>query len=248
MIPDYLHYIKKKKKEQKEAFGIRKKFLRRLNYFCHWNELDFEIIKHVYDCSPTFITFFGGLGLEKISVPLKNTNSCTSIWLGNSDTNTNNHLDAIYFLKKYKDNGIKIICPLSYGVDRPYGDYVDNEGRNIFADNWVAIRSFMAYEKYINLFESVNVVVMYHNRTQASGNVIVFIKKGIKVFLKKQSSLFQFLVNNGITVFDSNTIKNLAFEEFIEPLTAVQTKTNIEIISNLFSEKKQRECYNEILN
>ena len=192
--------------------------------------------------------FFYGLELEKVNyIPVKTT-GVLNVWLGNSDTETNNHLDAIDTLKHFRNNDIKIICPLSYGVNPKYGDLISTKGNLIFDKKWVSIREFMPYDKYVALFKDINVVIMNHNRTQASGNIFVFVKMGKKIFLKRQSTLFQLLINADILVFDANIIKDLSFEEFSKPLTDEQIQSNIEKISALFSEEKRIEYLNQILN
>lgn len=244
------YFLKKTKVRVSDCeFSIRKRFLKRLNYFCHWNRLDFKVVCKAYECAPMFMNFFytGTYEKSKNDVPSKLSKSNATIWLGNSDTRTNNHLDAIRVLAGYKNNDIKIICPLSYG-DAKYGDFITLQGQKVFAEKWSSIRSFMPLPKYLELFSDVDVVVMYHNRTQAAGNTISFIKMGKKVFLKNQSTVYQLMKNNGIVVFDANTIKNMTFEEFSRPLTEEQIQSNVEKISDLFSEKRRLEYLNRLLN
>lgn len=247
---DYVYFEKMKSKGHDRKFAIRKKFLKRLNYFCHWNVLDFEIVNRVYGCNAAFKDFYYGLGLEYIqNIPDRGKIIRThyTILLGNSATETNNHLDAMSVLGGYSSNDIKILCPLNYG-NMKYGNYIAGQGKLIFANKWISIRDFMPLDKYRELLENVDIAVMYHNRTQAAGNIATLIRMGKKVYLKKQSTIYQLMKDNGIIVFDSNTIKDLTFEEFSSLLTDSQIQANIEKISNLFSEEKRLKYLSDLLN
>lgn len=226
---------------------IRRKFLKRLNYFCHWNKLDFDQVESFYGGHAKFIHFYYGGVLDFVpnQLDVTQTVQCT-IWLGNSDTATNNHLDALEVLTKFRDEKMQIICPLSYGFG-DYGDMVDAEGKRIFDEKWKPIRKHVPLEHYITLQNQADVVVMYHNRSQASGNIMAFIKMGKKVYLKKQSTLFRLLRNFGIEVFEADNIPKEDFDHFSAPLSEQVKKTNSELISKLFSEEGQFAGYRRIL-
>ena len=70
---------------------------------------------------------------------------------------------------------------------------------------------------------------------------------GKKVYLKGQSTIFQYMKNNGFVIFDANTIKDIKFEEFSKPLTTDQIQSNIQN-PNLFSKEKRLEYLDKILN
>jgi hypothetical protein len=232
----------------KQQIQIRKKFLNRLNYFCHWNPIDFDIVISEYGGHPKYLDFFYGGVLDFVPEPSLETiqKEEHSIWLGNSDTSTNNHFDAIKVLSKFKEQNIQIICPLSYGFGN-YGNDVDTKGVLVFGRQWTSIRKHMSLESYIDLQRKADIVVMYHNRSQASGNIMAFIKMGKKVYLKSQSSLYQLLRNSGITLFDANQIERIDFTEFIRPLTREEVEANNRIISKLFSLEDQTRNYISIL-
>ena len=54
-----------------------------------------------------------------------------NILLGNSSTETNNHLDVLFLLQNEGIIDRKLILPLSYGSDL-YRQYVVAEGRKLF--------------------------------------------------------------------------------------------------------------------
>ena len=64
-------------------------------------------------------------GYEKYLFPYKRTSSDKEIIIqvGNSATNTNNHIDVLKTLEKYKCENIKIFLPLAYG-EQEYAEEV----------------------------------------------------------------------------------------------------------------------------
>jgi hypothetical protein len=244
------NYFLGRTKKFNSEFLVRKSFLNRLNYFCHWNKLDFAVICRVYGCAPIFLDFFYNVDLEKIENDLGNREydrAGLTIWLGNSATDTNNHLEALEVLARFKNDNLKVLCPLSYG-DTKYGNFVSRRGNMVFKNKWVGLRDFIPWEQYLELLRGVDVAVMYHNRTQAASNVVWFIKMGKKVYLKEQSTIYQLMRSHDIIVFAADTIKDITFAEFSRPLTASQIQSNILKISNLFSEERRLKCLSDILN
>lgn len=246
---DYFFFNYRNNKKRKIEFENRKRFLNRLTCFCHWNYLDFLILKEVYCCSPRYLDFFYA-PLPKFDFGKMNKKSeCTPfvIWLGNSDTETNNHLDAINDLKNFSNFNIKVVCPLNYGNIR-YGDFVTKKGRLVFNTKWISLRDFLPINSYLKILFDADVMVMYHNRTQGVGNVVTFIYMGKKVYLKKKSTVYQLLRSLDIEVGDTSTIANGSFEEFSRPLTKDQIHSNITKLSDYFSDEKHYEYLSRILN
>ncbi len=237
------------RREMGITVGSRRELMNRVDFFCHWNELDLDVVKKEYGGSPTFLNFFYEGSLEKITFQenaVKSPGTNRVVWLGNSDTDTNNHLDAIESLKTFAAMPMQVVCPLSYGF-KDYGDMVDEEGKRAFGPKWKSLREFMPLDEYLQLQMDVDVVVMYHNRTQAGFNIFGFLKMGKKIYLKPQSTIYHFLKKHGILVFDATLIDKQNFEQFCEPLTDRQRRSNSELISALFSEERKIESYKKML-
>jgi hypothetical protein len=248
LLIEKLLFRKKNNNELSTDYLIKLNFLNRLDFFCHWNKFDYDIILSKYNCSPKFVPFFYGMELEQITSGFNNKSEVTNVWLGNSDTETNNHLDALYDLRKFRNCNFQIFCPLNYGFSKDYGDLVSKEGSLIFGEKFISLREFIPYSEYISFLQKVDVAVMYHNRSQASGNIFVLIKLGKKVFLKSQSTIYKLLVQLGIVVFDSNDIKNITYQDFIKPLDQSQVESNVQKISDTFSQQNCFKNYLSILN
>lgn len=231
----------------------RDEFFKRLNLFLHWSRIDFDwVLKH-YTTPAEYRYFFYDCGQkpdeaeQKVMNAPKDT-SVTTILLGNSDTTTNNHLEALQALSAYKDQPIKLVIPLNYGNPK-YGDLIESEAIRIFgADKVMALRTFLNRDDYYKLLAQVDVAVMYHFRTQAAGNVLALLYRGKKIFIHSNSTLYQLLATNGIAVFDSKEIGEMDFKEFIAPLDKGTMEQNIEIVDRLFNQEDKLAALAKALN
>jgi hypothetical protein len=112
---------------------------------------------------------------------------------------------------------------------------VEKKGMQIFGDKFQAVKDFLPAGQYIKMLRDVDVVVMYHNRTQAAGNILAFLRMGKKVFLKCESSIFPLLENLGVKVFDANKINEMPWAAFVSPLNADEQHRNREAVNKAFS-------------
>lgn len=231
-----------------EEKKIRTRFLQRIEAICHWNHFDVSVIEKFYGVKLRQLYFVYSSGLSEIKskkqIDVTNT---LNIWLGNSDTPTNNHLDALSHLKHLKQEKIKIICPLNYG-NKDYGDLVEKAGKQIFGDKFHAIRDYVDRNAYYNLMNETDIALMFHNRGQAGGNIIAFLKKGIKVYLKDQSSISKLFMEIGIQIYSANEISSLSFNELKAPVVKDEVERNIQLIhSTIGNEEKRKKALENLL-
>lgn len=123
------------------------------------------------------------------------------ILLGNSATETNNHLDAFERLRPYASDNILIYCPLSYGIVN-YGNYIEKIGREIFGDKFIPLRTFIKIHEYHQLLNEVDIGIFNHSRQQGMGNIIPLLGLGKMVYMRKGVSTSQTLKALGFRVFD----------------------------------------------
>jgi dTDP-N-acetylfucosamine:lipid II N-acetylfucosaminyltransferase len=243
----------KYKGSEREVARTRDLFFKRLNLFLHWNHLDFEWVLNHYTTPAEYKYFYYEFGpkpdaVEQAFMNAPKDNSVTTILLGNSDTITNNHLEALQALSAYKDMPIKLVIPLNYGNDK-YADLVENEAIRIFgADKVMSLRSFLQRDNYYKLLAQVDISVMFHYRSQAGGNVLALLHRAKKVFLHSKSTLYQLLKTNGVAIFDSNEISEMDFKQFIAPLDQHSIDKNITMVDTLFNEEERLESLKGVLN
>lgn len=153
------------------------------------------------------------------------------ILLGNSATYSNNHIEAIEFLKKIDLEGRKIYIPLSYG-DSTYADFIETKGKKIWGNDFVPLRTFIPLEDYNKIINQCGNVLMNHYRQQGLGNLIVSLWKGSKIFLNKKNLLCEFLISNG---FEINSIEKLKFNQIVCEETI---QNNRKLLKNIYGEER----------
>lgn len=164
----------------------------------------------------------------------KKDNKKIYILIGNSADPTNNHLEVLRELEKYKNKEIEIICPLSYG-DAKYREKVIEEGIRIFEEKFKAIVNFMPYEEYLKLLAQIDIAIFNHERQQAMGNITLLLGMGKKVFLRKDITTIGFFKSLGIQVFDFFDI--CSFEDLIMGAKKLDLH-NIDIIRKAHSQEE----------
>jgi len=156
-----------------------------------------------------------------------------NILLGNSASATNNHLEAIDFLKKLEIKERQVVTPLSYGFDN-YANVIESYGYQQLSDNFVSVREFMPLEQYNKLISNCGFVVMNHYRSQAMGNLITSIYLGAKVFLN-ETDAYKHFRDIGCYVYSisEDLVKN--GKASLTPLTEDQVAHNRQILRDELS-------------
>ncbi|WP_126972563.1 TDP-N-acetylfucosamine:lipid II N-acetylfucosaminyltransferase [Gynurincola endophyticus] len=183
-------------------------YFKRLDYCLTWVKGDYDLIKKFnprmkWLTYNYFTTEQIGIGSPQESGMPDNTN----IWLGNSATATNNHADALLYLKEINWSG-DIYCPLSYGDDR-YKELVIKLGKKLFSEQFKPIVDFLPLSEYKKLMSRCTVVWMNHIRQQAAGNILQAVLLGKYVILKKENTLSVTLKEWGVDVFHQESLKDI---------------------------------------
>ena len=166
-----------------------------------------------------------------------------NIYIGNSASNSSNHLDIFLQLKKLNLSTRKIIVPLSYGCSR-YRFLINFLGKQIFKDKFEPLLKFLPIDEYNQILLSCNVLIFNHRRAQAIGNILFGIWAGHKVFLRKCNPVYSYLKSLNVEVC---SIEEDLFIENINTLEKEKQIKNREIITQHYSEKQIRQNYLEII-
>ena len=137
------------------------------------------------------------------------------IIIGNSASESNYHKDALLMLTKYKDEDIRIFCPLSYGP-KDYADEVAEYGKSLFGDKFFAVRDFMERDKYYEFLSGFAVGLYLNDRQEAMGNINALLRFGCKLYIRENTSMWDRYTVNGYYVNSINEIKELSFDEFVD--------------------------------
>lgn len=138
----------------------------------------------------------------------------TRILVGNSATPSNRHEAVFEMLEPFKNKGIEVLVPLSYGEDEYRGE-VMRAGKQLLGDSFVPLLDFMDVDEYEALLSTVTVGVFNHDRQQGMGNIGILMRSGGKIFISQQSPMWHDFAHEGRVVFPTEEIPNLTYEEFI---------------------------------
>ncbi len=216
---------------------IRKQVIRRVGNFISCIKADSTFVKQWYTSKGNYYKYF--IYPSNLYKPIKlnqcNKTNCINILLGNSADPSNNHSEIFDKLIKYKNDNIKIYCPLSYG-DKKYAEEIIELGKKLFGNNFIEIVELMDFDNYISFLSKIDIAFFNHNRQQAFGNIITLLGFGKKVFLRNSVSTFSFLKDYDLEVFDINNIE----------LNKKTLNENIIIIKDKFSEEELKKQLNII--
>ncbi|OJG09660.1 hypothetical protein RU93_GL000643 [Enterococcus aquimarinus] len=206
---------------------IAKSFRRRIKYFVGIFPPDIKYFKDEFQTnSKTFYASYVGNLYNPLyknkqdfdDLEYKITHDKTiNIQIGHSSTKILNHLESLQDLKKYKNENIKIYLPLNYG-DMNYGDIVESEANKIFGGKVECIREMMSKEEYMQYLSTIDIAIFNTTRQIGLGNISPMLYMNKKMFMPKDSVMYNFYRSQNIDIWDYNKIKNLSFHEFIKPL------------------------------
>lgn len=160
-------------------------------------------------------------------------NTTINILVGNSGYPTNNHLQAFSYLSKFRNEQIKIYCPLSYG-DKDYSKKVCVNGRKIFDDKFVPLLNFIQFDQYVNLMNTMDLAVMNHNRQQGLGTILTLLYLGKKVYMQPHITTYKCLKRFGVAIYDIDEIEKSDLSN-LKTFSRVCGKINYEIIGDIYS-------------
>lgn len=157
------------------------------------------------------------------------------ILVGNSATPTNRHIPVLEALSKYRNEDIEVCAPLSYGDDA-YRAEVISAGKRLLGEKFVPMVDYVDIEQYQQFLSTVSVGVFNHNRQQGMGNINGLMRLGAKVFLSKDSPMWDDFAKEGRVFYATEDLPNLPFEDF-----AVEDKKGAAVNSTLLDPRKTYE-------
>lgn len=232
---------------RRKRVRIRSKLVERLRAYVikHLGHLvtyvrgDYELAKSWYGATGTYHEcYLYPSNLFKSGVALRQAEGAINVLVGNSADRSNNHLEVFGKLQRFADLPLRIYCPLSYG-DNEYADQVAQVGFQAFGDRFVALREFMAFDKYLALLSEIDIAVFAHERQQAMGTTITLLGLGKRVFMRSDVSQWALFREMGIMVFDVDLLD-------ISPMEAGAAENNSVRVMQRFSESNLRKQWQEV--
>jgi len=218
-------------------YSLMNKTYNRFNYVTTIIPSEFRLVKTTFPVRKNikYLDFnYGNLESVINEFYMQDTSLGQNIIIGNSATYPNNHLDIFDRLKTLNID-TKIICPLNYG-DSDYISIVKEDGENKFKNNFQALEKYLPLNEYSRYLTSCSAMIMNHRRQQGTGNIILGLYLGMKVYLNKKSPVFSFLKEHGFIFFDFYTdFKNS--KENLTSLTKSERNHNRIILEKIWGKK-----------
>lgn len=144
------------------------------------------------------------------------------IQLGNSATKTNNHIEVLKILEKFKNERIRIYLPLAYG-DIEYAKEVIEYGKQVFGDKIVAQTEMLTMGDFIKVLAKMDIGIFAMDRQQALGSIYMLAINGSKLYVKRQSQLDGFLSDElKCQISYVEDIASMDFEKFVSMTFDIQ--------------------------
>lgn len=173
---------------------------------------------------------------------MKSTGS--AMLVGNSATPENNHLDVFRILGGHPEAlNREVIVPLSYGDPASYyTSLICKAGQRAFGDRFTPLLRFLPREEYAALLARCGFVFMNHVRQQGTGNAIMMLVAGAKVYLNSQSPFFGWLKRKRVVVFDIAEIQDTESpkSKAFEPLSRQEKENNFSFVMDEWNRDVQR--------
>lgn len=166
-----------------------------------------------------------------------------NIQVGHSSFDTLHHLEVLDQLVKYRDKNIKLFLPLSYG-NVIYGDKIEKRAIELFGDKAVVFRKMMSKENYMEHLSNIDIAIFNTQRQIGLGNISPLLYMQKKIYIPKGTVMYDFYQSEGINICDYNEIKNLTFNEFIEPIDMKNGKKYI--VNNELNKEKKIKMWSEV--
>jgi len=221
----------------------KKKFISKyVDYFSPVISTEYKMIE--IKCMPEFLEWNYGTVETLIAKGIEEDVLLTNdVLVGNSATDTGNHLDVLELLSVDAVGG-NVILPLNYG-DESYASKVIIEFRKEFGSKVQAITNFMPLEEYLSLVSRCGIMIMLHKRQQAYANINLGLYTGAKIYLHSSSPLYDYLIGMGYIIFNENDINESSLSA---ALSRNEKINNRKILHSILSENVMIEKTKAMLN
>ncbi|MBK8453868.1 MAG: TDP-N-acetylfucosamine:lipid II N-acetylfucosaminyltransferase [Thiofilum sp.] len=230
----YYHQLGNNDRNYKLKELLRSFIIKRIGNFVTYIEGDYHLAQQWYGTKGKYhecIMYLSNTFTD-YDLPPRHDQS-TNILIGNSADPSNNHEEILEKLVPYKNEDIKIYCPLSYG-DQNHAKQIIEKGKAIFGEKFIPLTEFMPFDKYLELLANIDIAIFAHKRQQAMGNTISLLGLGKKVYMRNDITPWQTLSEMNLKIFNFD---NIGSEENLTSLSSEQSLKNSEIIKNYFNKE-----------
>ncbi|MET4161017.1 dTDP-N-acetylfucosamine:lipid II N-acetylfucosaminyltransferase [Marinobacterium sp. MBR-111] len=205
----YIYKLGERNLKWKVKEFFRRSVIKKIGHLVTYIEGDVELARKWYGARGEYHECLGYLSnLYSPHNVCVEKNSHINILIGNSADPNNNHIEAFEMLLPFKEEGVKIYLPLSYG-DKKYAQKVIKMGYDWFGDKFKPLTEFMPFDEYLSLLCSIDIAIFNHRRQQAMGNTITLLGLGKTVYIRPEVSQWKFFMDKEIIVGDITKLSDL---------------------------------------
>ncbi len=189
----------------------------------YYSQYDFKFLyddfKKNYDISNFKIinadlTYSGYFKKESLVNYVQDKKDYVSILVGHFGIKIDKHLDVFDEISKFKDENIRVYCPLSYG-EKDYIEEVKRRGKEIFGEKFYSLDEYISFEKYMEFLYNIDVVIMACDISAGIQGLKAALYFGKKVYTPKGKAIWDRFEILGFKLYDYYNLKNEDFNNFI---------------------------------
>ena len=242
------------KREVREEYEEQLKAIQRIDYIVitEHSGPEVELVRRLYPgCKAKHVvgTFDQNFDIAKDkpvkSIPDKG--EPLKILLGNSCDPNGNQIDAIHYLKKRLKEDFELYSFLSYGDPQAKQWILDYASKEL-GPRFHPITNYMDKYSFVDFVNTMDVVMMYHNRQQAEGNIMTSLVLGKPVFMKTKNPQYDMLKRMGVdSVHDVTEMHTKDLRSAIQKAQQERTATML-AIDREYSDQSRLNHLKELLN
>lgn len=210
------------KKEVREEYEQRLATVKRIDYIVitEHSGPEVELVKRLYPgCKAQHVVgcFDQNFDIAKSMplAPVPEKDAPVKILFGNSSDPNGNHLDAFRYLKDKVKGPYEVYTFLSYG-DPEAKEWALECGRKLFGEAFHPVTDYMDKNAFVRFMQQMDVIMMFHNRQQAEGNIMTALTLGKPVFMKPMNPQYDMLKRMGVLpVYDVREMHTVDLREAI---------------------------------
>ncbi|MBE6336486.1 MAG: hypothetical protein E7066_07425 [Lentimicrobiaceae bacterium] len=154
------------------------------------------------------------------------------VMVSHSGWQHNNHFESFNLLKRFVGK-VRVVCPLCYG-DPKYIDSVIKEGNKIFGDDFTYFTELKPIDEYRRFLQSIDIFVSAAEIQTGLGAIGFSMESGSKIYV--QGNLFNSLSSQNYIVHKTQSIKDMTFDQFSQPLTCEEAQFNVDNRNKILSD------------
>lgn len=165
-----------------------------------------------------------------------------NIMIGNSASFTNNHEYVYEYISNLDLRNFTVTIPMNYGGNILYNEIISSKFEHMSGCS--IVKEFLPLNEYNKLMLKTSTFIYGNFRGEATGNILIALYLGGKVYMSRKSPLYEDLLGKGFVIFELETIQNT----FNDTLSNIDKINNRQIALTNYSAEKNEEYVRIICN